>query len=61
MRTLETTGWLIFGAALGVAFAVLRFDGPKFLANGLIVLCFLVALPLMFMNLRRRWRAMRGD
>jgi hypothetical protein len=47
MRTAETTGWIIFGAALGAAFIVLRIDGPKALANGLLGLCFLVAFPLM--------------
>ena len=56
MRTAETTGWIIFGAALGAAFIVLRIDGPKALANGLLGLCFLVAFPLMFMTLRRQWR-----
>lgn len=59
-HVLENVGWVIWGAFLALTFLLLKVDGPEWLVTALLWVLFTLAVPLMFVQFRRRWREMNG-
>jgi len=55
----ERAGWLAFVAILAGAVAAPQFGGPRLVVNGALGVCFLLAIPLMFLSIRGQWRGDR--
>jgi hypothetical protein len=56
LRLVEWSGWLIFVVLLVIFVMAAYVDAPDWVANGLVGAAFVIALPLMFLALRRKWR-----
>ncbi len=53
----ENTLLILFCITLASVFAALHFHGPAWLVNGLLGLCFLLAIPGGLLTIRRQWRS----